>query len=578
MADILIVDDDLGLQEILKRGLRKYSNSFAVLFAGNGEEAIRILEQHNIDLLVTDIKMPKVDGLALLAHLSEKHPSMPCIVLTSYTIPGIEQKLSRSILKFHRKPLRIDKLATSIMEGLEQAGRGEALSGVSVTGFAQIVEAEQKTCQLVLKKDGRLLGSLVFQDGELIDADYGDLHGEEAAVRLVGLEDVQVEFQAFPVEKTVRKIQSGLQALLLEAMRVKDEEEERRALQGDDHDKSSKLLAEGIKLAEGLHLKKAQTLLLKLLKDEPKSVEGWLWLSRTFKSKKKLKIALTRLYKLAPNSKAVEKEIRKFHSSFGKCGEKIFRCPFCYTPFDSKTVQCNFCHSYLAVNDNVLRIIGEDGDRQELQQTLERFENVLSRELNIPVLFYAGLACLNMDNFEQALQYFEQVQECVGEGEKIYANTVRRIVNYIASQQDTGEIEQVDNGTPDLPALGMDSGKKKILVVEDSPTTRKVIKMTLDTHGYLVIEAGDGVEALSKLNDERPDLILLDVMLPSLDGYGILSLLKKNSEFKKVPVIMLTSKDSFKDKIRGRFSAASAYLTKPFKPEILLKQVTKYLD
>ena len=74
------------------------------------------------------------------------------------------------------------------------------------------------------------------------------------------------------------------------------------------------------------------------------------------------------------------------------------------------------------------------------------------------------------------------------------------------------------------------------------------------------------------------DLILLDVMLPKLDGYGILSVLKQNKDLGGIPVIMLTSKDSLKDKLKGRFSSASAYLTKPFDPETLISTVAEVLE
>src|SRR5665647_3611448 len=83
--------------------------------------------------------------------------------------------------------------------------------------------------------------------------------------------------------------------------------------------------------------------------------------------------------------------------------------------------------------------------------------------------------------------------------------------------------------------------QKMILVVEDSSTTRKVISITLSRHGYRVVEAADGLEALSKISEERPDLIMLDVILPKMDGYKILSIIKGNKEFKEIPVIMLTS-------------------------------------
>ena len=121
------------------------------------------------------------------------------------------------------------------------------------------------------------------------------------------------------------------------------------------------------------------------------------------------------------------------------------------------------------------------------------------------------------------------------------------------------------------------NNQKLILVVEDSPTTRKVISITLSRQGYRVIEAGDGLEALSKISEERPDLIMLDVILPKMDGYKILSIVKGNKEFKDIPVIMLTSKDGFINKMKGKMAGSAAYLTKPFDPAKMIAEVGKQL-
>ncbi|WP_240193391.1 response regulator [Desulfobulbus alkaliphilus] len=119
--------------------------------------------------------------------------------------------------------------------------------------------------------------------------------------------------------------------------------------------------------------------------------------------------------------------------------------------------------------------------------------------------------------------------------------------------------------------------QKTILVVEDSSTTRKVITITLSRRGYRVVEASDGLEALSKISEERPDLIMLDVVLPKMDGYKILSIIKGNRELKDIPVIMLTSKDSFLNKMKGKMAGSSAYLTKPFDPEKMISAIEKHI-
>ena len=119
--------------------------------------------------------------------------------------------------------------------------------------------------------------------------------------------------------------------------------------------------------------------------------------------------------------------------------------------------------------------------------------------------------------------------------------------------------------------------KKKVLVVEGSSTTRKVIVLTLQQRGYSVVEAGDGLEALSRLNEEKPNLILLEIILPKMDGHKILTIIKDNPEFRDIPIIMLTSKDGFMNKMKNKLAGSAAYLTKPFKPERLLSTVEKYL-
>jgi len=573
MAVILIVDDDLGLKKILELSLKKYKDDFVVLFAGDGEEAVSILERQSIDLLVTDIKMPKMDGLALLSHMSVNYPVVPCIVLTSYTIPGLEQRLSRSIFHFLKKPVELEKLAGLIKAGLEEAGKGGALSGVSVAGVMQIIEAEQKTCFLVLHADGKRQGAMYFHKGVLYDAVSGTLHAEDAALQLIALENAQLEYRKLPAKQIPQHIKKGIQALVLEAMRLKDEGVaiEEAGFQDD-------LMMEGIQLCEALHFQKAQKLFLQIASKDVNNVPALMWLSRTVSSMKQLRVALRKAYNLNPNDQDVTRDIRKF-SAASKIGlEKMSRCPFCYAPIAERAAHCHFCGAFLAVNAEVLPRLSERVDNNEMRLALERFENVLARELNVPVLFYTVLACLHLGDIDLALEYLEQLQECIEPGDTVYTETVEHIITFIASQQSGAGVESIIDADVPASAISNASDQKKILVVEDSKTTRRVIKMTLQGSGYTVIESEDGVDALTKINDEQPDLILLDVMLPKLDGYGILTILKQNNSVKKVPVIMLTSKDGLKDRIKGRFSSASAYLTKPFKPDLLLKKIEQFIQ
>jgi DNA-binding response OmpR family regulator len=105
-----------------------------------------------------------------------------------------------------------------------------------------------------------------------------------------------------------------------------------------------------------------------------------------------------------------------------------------------------------------------------------------------------------------------------------------------------------------------------------------VIARTLIASGYDVFEAKNAFEALSGIEERNPDLVLLDIILPGKDGYEILAEIRQKPMFEKLPVVMLTSRDSLFDKLKGKVSDANEYLTKPFQPDQLLMIVRKYLN
>jgi DNA-binding response OmpR family regulator len=113
-----------------------------------------------------------------------------------------------------------------------------------------------------------------------------------------------------------------------------------------------------------------------------------------------------------------------------------------------------------------------------------------------------------------------------------------------------------------------------VLVVDDEPRLRDVVRMNLEIEGYHVVEASTGYEALERLRDELPDLIVLDVMMPEMDGF---TALKQIREVSTVPVIMLTVRNDERDKIRGLDLGADDYMLKPFSTPELLSRVKAVL-
>ena len=117
----------------------------------------------------------------------------------------------------------------------------------------------------------------------------------------------------------------------------------------------------------------------------------------------------------------------------------------------------------------------------------------------------------------------------------------------------------------------------RVMVIDDSNTIRRSAEIFLMQAGCQVILAENGFDALAKIADHQPDLIFVDIMMPRLDGYQTCALIKKNSRFHAMPVIMLSSKDGLFDRARGRMVGSDEYLTKPFTKESLLRAVDAHL-
>ena len=112
--------------------------------------------------------------------------------------------------------------------------------------------------------------------------------------------------------------------------------------------------------------------------------------------------------------------------------------------------------------------------------------------------------------------------------------------------------------------------KKRILVVDDERHIVRLVQVNLERAGYEVLTAFDGIEALDKVKNDDPDMVVLDVMMPRMDGFEVLKNLQSDPRFQNIPVIMLTAKAQDADIFKGWASGVSSYLTKPFNPRELL--------
>ena len=115
---------------------------------------------------------------------------------------------------------------------------------------------------------------------------------------------------------------------------------------------------------------------------------------------------------------------------------------------------------------------------------------------------------------------------------------------------------------------------KKILLVEDEPEFRLALRTRLEANGYDIIEANDGATGLNTARHQNPDLIILDVMLPKMDGFKVARLLKFDVKYKNIPLMMLTVMSQASDRKMGQAVGADAYLTKPCQPQELLDTIS----
>ena len=122
-----------------------------------------------------------------------------------------------------------------------------------------------------------------------------------------------------------------------------------------------------------------------------------------------------------------------------------------------------------------------------------------------------------------------------------------------------------------------ENNKKKSLIVDDEPDIVETLKFLIESEGFESIIAMDGEEALKKAKEENPDVIILDVMLPKINGYKVCRLLKFDNKYKHIPVLMVTARSQEEDKVIGEETGADEYITKPFDINEIVEKIHYYL-
>jgi DNA-binding response OmpR family regulator len=221
---VLLVDDDPILRIALEKRLASFSDSFTVITASDGFEAVQQLKNVSFSLIILDLIMPRMDGMSLMAHIREKYADLPVIVISSMRTPEMQKMVkSNAVLAYLRKPFQAEALVSVIMNSLRKEADGGIMHGVSPTVFLQLMEMEGKTCTIrIFDKVSEAGGVLYFIEGRLVDARVGDRHGIDAAYKVCTWEVVTL-FMQNACEPRENIINSELQPIIMKAVGMKDE-------------------------------------------------------------------------------------------------------------------------------------------------------------------------------------------------------------------------------------------------------------------------------------------------------------------------------------------------------------------
>ncbi len=244
---------------------------------------------------------------------------------------------------------------------------------------------------------------------------------------------------------------------------------------------------------------------------------------------------------------------------------EMLACPFCNAENESNVIVCIWCRAMLSLSDLEMILAHHEVNMEMLANSVAQMEVARNlRDFSSDELKNLGIGQINL---KQLRQGFSSLQAA----SKLNPNDVvlSSQVNALAIR--LSEIEQQESIHSTMPK------NRTILVVDDSATVRKLVSGKLEKCGHEVICAIDGVDALEKINALVPDLILLDITMPRMDGYQVCKLIRNNEATKDVPVVMISGKDGFFDKVRGRMAGTTGYITKPFGPETLMKTVEAYI-
>ena len=223
-------------------------------------------------------------------------------------------------------------------------------------------------------------------------------------------------------------------------------------------------------------------------------------------------------------------------------------CVLCQSDLDLRRQQCTRCGAMASLRSMQDVFSNRATDLPVIRAGVERWKQEHEKKATPESSLALALGYLNLHDFTKAIEYLRAAHKLSPERKDLFE------------------------------ALDKLERCPVVLVVDDSATIRHLVAHTLHTAGYVVRMAEDGVRALAMLQEEGvPDLVFMDINMPRMDGYQVTKVIKSDEATRKVPVVMLSGKDGFFDKVKGRLAGSAEYITKPFEGDSLIRSVEKHI-
>jgi twitching motility two-component system response regulator PilG len=297
--------------------------------------------------------------------------------------------------------------------------------------------------------------------------------------------------------------------------------------------------------------------LLAVTTQDPGNAMAWHWRAEVAESPGEAVRCLEQVLELdLGNAEALEMYCWYQLRTDFRTGE--WRCPFCQKGGMALADGCPACGAILSIDNTEAFSAKRPFRADQVEATIRKLE---TQGKDYPTHYRLGLGYLNLNQHPQAIAHFEAALRFVPENRKL-EQQIKMLLERQSAVERRAREERAQQGC--------------ILVVDDSPTVRKLVTLTLEKQGYRVVAAADAAEAQQCFTIEVPDLVLLDITMPGMDGYELCRIIKAGPQTGHVPVIMLSGHDGFFDKIRGRIAGSTEYITKPFKPESLIQIARKH--